>query len=238
MAKQQENEQEQVQEQEVAQSSEKMSALYERLELLYEEHKQKILAGFGTVVLVILGLVVYNTFIKTPKAQQALEQISQAQLYFEQDSFRLALNGDGNFLGFATIADKFSSTPAGNLSRYYAGISHLQLKEFNEAISYLDKFKSPDPMVQAMALGCTGDAWMELGDTKKGMDYYEKAIKASGDEITGLLFMDRLAKAYEVNKQYKEAIATYERLKKDFPKSQEANYADKNITRLQVLMEQ
>jgi tetratricopeptide (TPR) repeat protein len=234
MAKQQDQEQEQ----QDAVQPEKQSAFYERLELLYEVHRQKILIGFGIVIALIGGLTIYNAFIKAPKAKQAMAQISYAQLYFEQDSFRLALNGDGNYLGFKTISEKFSGTPAGNLSKYYAGICHLQLGEFKEAISYLERYKSPDPMVQAMALGCTGDAYMELGETAKGMENYEKAVKASGDDITGVLYLDRLAKAQEVNKQYKEAIASYERIKKEFFKSPEAANADKNIIRLQVMMEQ
>lgn len=96
------------------------------------------------IVNVILGLIVvigiyfgYNKFISEPKATEAANQIFGAQNYFEKDSFNLALNGDGNVLGFIEIADKYSSTPSGNLANLYAGLSYLYTNEYDNAIKYL-----------------------------------------------------------------------------------------------------
>ena len=50
-----------------------------------------------------------------------------AEIYFEKDSFNLALNGDLNSAGFIDIADDYSSTKTGKLANYYAGICYLNL---------------------------------------------------------------------------------------------------------------
>ena len=81
------------------------------------EKNQKMIVNVVLVLVVIIaGYFGYNRFIAEPHAQEAANQIFGAQNYFEKDSFNLALNGDGNVLGFIEIADKYSSTPSGNLA--------------------------------------------------------------------------------------------------------------------------
>ena len=47
---------------------------------------------------------------------------------------------DDQYLGFIDIADDYSSTKAGKLANYYAGLSYLYLGEFENAIDYLEDF--------------------------------------------------------------------------------------------------
>src|SRR6056297_3423555 len=75
------------------------------------EDNQKIIT---TVVLVIVGLIAvymgFQRFYLRPLENEAQSQMFVAQRYFEQDSFRLALNGDGNNFGFLTIIDEYEMT--------------------------------------------------------------------------------------------------------------------------------
>ena len=65
----------------------------------------------------------------------------QAERWLEMDSFKLALNGDGNYLGFLDIAKNYKFTKAGNLAKYSAGICYLHLGQYQDAIEYLTKYK-------------------------------------------------------------------------------------------------
>lgn len=77
------------------------------------EKNQKMIVNVVLVLVVIIaGYFGYNRFIAEPHAQEAANQIFGAQNYFEKDSFNLALNGDGNVLGFIEIADKYARLPA------------------------------------------------------------------------------------------------------------------------------
>ena len=64
--------------------------------------------------------------------------------YFQKDSFNLALNGDGQYLGFIDVADEYSWTKTGKLANYYAGLCYLHLDEYVNAIEYLEDFSSDD----------------------------------------------------------------------------------------------
>ena len=63
-------------------------------------------------------------FYLEPLEQEAHADMYMAEIYFEKDSFNLALNGDGQYLGFLDIVDEYSLASAGNLANYYAGLCY------------------------------------------------------------------------------------------------------------------
>ena len=139
-----------------------------------------------TILSVIIGIIVlynvYQNFYIKPLEEEAQSEMFMAELYFQKDSFNLALIGDGQYYGFLDIADEYSSTKVGVLANYYAGICYLQTGKYEEAIEYLIDFHSDDIILSSLALGCAGDAYMELGEIENAMDSYEDAVDNSNNE--------------------------------------------------------
>jgi tetratricopeptide (TPR) repeat protein len=154
--------------------------------------------------------------------------------HFERDSFRLALNGDGSFLGFNDIIDEYGSTPAGNLAHYYAGISNLRLGNFDEAISQLQSFSSDDLIISTMALGAIGDAYSELNDNEEAVSYYVKAVENNPNDFTTPIFLFKAGLMYEILGDWEEALRYYKRIETEYPKSKEARDIQKYITRARI----
>ena len=95
------------------------------------ERNQKIIIGVITAIVLIIGiLLIYTRFVLGPRQQEATTEMFMAERYFEMDSLRLALEGDGTHLGFLEIISEYRMTRSANLARYYAGISHLWLGEY------------------------------------------------------------------------------------------------------------
>ena len=88
------------------------------------------------ILAVVAGIFAYTRFYKAPKIQKSNDAIFRAQTYFGIDSINWALNGDGSNLGFLKIIDKYSGTPAANLSQYYAGICYLKMGDFAKDAHY------------------------------------------------------------------------------------------------------
>lgn len=199
------------------------------------EKNQKMIINIIIILIVIIGgYFSYTRFIIAPKAKEAANQIFGAQNYFEKDSFNLALNGDGNISGFIEIADKYSSTPSGNLANYYAGLSYLYTGEYENAIKYLGKFSSDDLLLGNMAIANIGDAYMQLGNYKKAAEQYKKAAASKLNDFSTPVFLMKKGLAAEKAEDYKEALAAYEQLEKDFPNSPEARDVEKYIERVQL----
>ena len=147
------------------------------------------------------------------------------------DSFNLALNGDGQYVGFIDISDDYSLTKVGKLANYYAGICYLRTGDYENAIEYLENFSSNDIILSSLALGCIGDAYMELGEKGNAIDAYENAIDNSKNEFTAPRYMMKLAMILESDGNLKDALEIYKTIKTDFKDSKEASGIEKFIAR-------
>jgi tetratricopeptide (TPR) repeat protein len=200
------------------------------------EKNQKLLVGvILAIVIIVGGFLIYKKFILQPLNEEASSQMYVAEQYFEKDSFNIALKGDGNYPGFLTIIDEYSSTKAGNLANYYAGICYLQLGKFKEAIDYLDNFDSKDKILKPIALGATGDAYLELKQDKKAVEYYLKAGSYNDNDFTSPLYLMRAGVVLENMKDYKGAIEQYNLIKEKYKNSNEGKVIDKYIDKAEIL---
>src|SRR5690348_17337662 len=77
-----------------------------------EQHSKTVIGVAAVLILVAGGYFAFRYYTKSQDSE-AQKQMFQAVYYFEQDSFKLALEGDGNNLGFLDIAKEFSVTDAG-----------------------------------------------------------------------------------------------------------------------------
>ena len=199
------------------------------------EKNQKLLSYVVIgILIVVAGYMGIRKYYVLPLQQEAQSQMFGAVNYFERDSFRLALNGDGSFLGFNDIIDEYGSTPAGNLAHYYAGISNLRLGNFDEAISQLQSFSSDDLIISTMALGAIGDAYSELNDNEEAVSYYVKAVENNPNDFTTPISLFKAGLMYEILGDWEEALRYYKRIETEYPKSKEARDIQKYITRARI----
>ena len=205
-----------------------------KTEQFLEENYKSLLIGLGVVV-VVIGLFWLGKLYLNKRNNEAQSQMYQAQRYLESDSLKLALNGDGNYLGFLDIAKEYKRTYAGNLARYCAGICYLHLGEYQDAIDYLDKYKKKDKVIGSLALGATGDAYVELGNTEKGISNYIEAADYADNSFNTPLFLMKAGELYEESGKYSDAIKLYQRIKIQYPESSEGISIDKYIARAKLL---
>ncbi len=203
-----------------------------KAEDFYQRNKNVINIALLVVVLIVGGSYAYNRFYKMPNERKAQEMIFRAQQYFAVDSFRLALNGDGNNYGYLQVIDKYGGTKVGNLAKYSAGVCYVKLGEFQKGIDLLKDFNGNDKLVQAYAYGLTGDAYMELNKTEDGIDFYKKAGHYSDNELTAPLYLFRAGLALEKAGKAQDAVAIYKEIKQKYPTTNEGREMDKYLARL------
>jgi predicted negative regulator of RcsB-dependent stress response len=205
-------------------------------EQFIEKNQTKITIVVGTILAIVGLYIAYQKFIKAPKEKEALAQMFVAEQYFEVDSFKLALNGDGNYPGFSKIIDQYGSTKAGNLAKYYAGVSYIKLKEYDKAIDLLQDFSTSDEMLSAIAIGCIGDAYTEKNDLKNAVEYYSKAADKTDNKFSTPIYLMKLGRVYEHLSDFKNALNTYQRIKDNYAQTQEGRQIEKYITRVKLSM--
>ena len=192
----------------------------------------KLLSIICVGIIVACALVFcWFKFAYQPKVNEAQGQMAVAEQNFRAADYELALNGDGNALGFAQIIDEYGKK-AGKSVYFYAGVCELQLGEWEQAIKYLLTYNGKDAILAARATACIGDAYVALEDYKKALGYFEKAAEVDNMYAAGYLL--KAGAVAEVLGDNAKALSFYKKIKDQYPQSMEAYDADKYIGRIEA----
>jgi tetratricopeptide (TPR) repeat protein len=200
---------------------------------------QKLIFGvIGAIALGIIGYMAYDKFVVAPKEEEAANEMFQAEQYFAQavdaqaanDSlYNLALKGGEGKMGFLAIIDNYSGTDAANLANYFAGTAYLNTGKYKEAVQHLEDFKTDDDILKATALGATGDAFAQLNDPKSALEFYEKAVSASDNDLTAPRFLYKAGLLSLAQNKKAEALKYFTQIKEKYETSPEGVSIDAHI---------
>lgn len=206
-----------------------------RTEQYLEENYKTLIIGLSVIV-ILVGLGWLGKIYLNKRNDEAQSQMYQAERYLEQDSLKLALNGDGNYLGFLDIVKDYKFTRAGNLAKYCAGICYLHLGNYNEAIDFLNKYSKKDKVIGSLAVGAIGDAYVELGNIEQGVSKYIEAADYGKNSFNTPLFLMKAGELYELTGKFTEALKLYEKIENQYPESTEGMSIAKYIARVKLLI--
>lgn len=197
-----------------------------------EKNQFKVLGAIGLLALLIGAVVAYFLLFKSPRESKAMAAMYKAEQQFERDSFALALeNPGGGFDGFLDIIDNYNGTKAANLAKYYAGISYLNLGLYDPAIEYLNNFSAKGNLLPITKMGALGDAYSEKGDFGQALSYYQKAVKTSPNDLLTPYYLKKLALLSDKEGNKEDAASFFNRIKEEFPDSEEGSQIDKYLAR-------
>jgi tetratricopeptide (TPR) repeat protein len=204
----------------------------DRITVFWDKYSKQLLIGLAAALVAVGGYFGYKYFVAEPNEVKANDAIFHAQEYFNQDSIRLALEGDGVNPGFLKVISKYGGTDAANLAHFYAGSCYLKLGDFKNAASQLEAFSGSEPLVSARAKALLGDAYSELGKKEDAAKMYKAAgTLFEKDEYFSPQYLFRAAYLYESMGKTKEAIEMYKLIKTKYPQYREYDI-DKYLGRL------
>ena len=197
-----------------------------KAETLFHTYQKQLTYAVGGIIAAVALVWGYQEFVVKPAEEEAQLELYAAQDVFSQDSLRLALNGNAEFMGFLDIADEYSGTKAGNLANYYAGLCYLGMGNAQEAIDYLEEFDGDGTFLDIVATGAIGDAFADLNQPEDAQEFYVRAAGFEANDFFTPFFLSKAAIAAEVNEDFSAALKYTKRIKEDFPTSAEGANAD------------
>ncbi len=216
----------------------------EGVQLFYETNKKMITYVGGGLALIIGAFCFFKFYYLPEQETEASNEIFWAQNYFEADSFNIALKGgvavmapegQKQIMGFEQIAEEYSMTKTGSLANYCAGICYLRTGKFEQAIEYLQKYDGDDEMVAPIAVGAIGDCNMELNKVDEAIKFYLKAAETKNNSFTTPFYLKKAGFAYEQKSNFSEALAIYERIQKEYSRSNEGKEIERDIAKVKAL---
>jgi tetratricopeptide (TPR) repeat protein len=199
------------------------------------KYNKQIVYGISILLILIAGFIGYRSLIKEPNEKKAAESMFHAEDYYRMDSAKLALYGDNINAGFLKVIAKYGGTKAANLASFYAGSCYLKLRDFNNAVKYLNNFSTSALQVQARADGLLGDAYSELNKKEEAVAAYKKAGTIfDKDDFISPEYLFRAGYLYESMGKNKDAIEMYQLIKDKYPSSQRGYDIDRYLARLGI----
>ncbi|HTA83152.1 MAG TPA: tetratricopeptide repeat protein [Bacteroidia bacterium] len=202
-----------------------VQARWSNVEDYFQKNKKRVSTVTTILLVVIAGYFGYTYWYMPGQEKEAEVAIKDAQRYFGMDSIKKAIPL------FESVVDEYGSTKIGHTANYYLGVCYFQMKDYQKAIDYLDKFNAGDIMVSPIAAGLMGDAEMQLGHNDAALEDYLKAIKRSDNELTAPVFLKKAAFVCELKGDYSQALSLYENINTQYHSSQEAQDIEKYIAR-------
>ena len=212
-------------------------------EAVFMKHKKTISLAIIVIILVVAGVLCYNTYVSGPKEQEASTALAKGQDYFAMQQYETALKGDSTgYRGFVNIATDYSGTDAGNLANLYAGLCYAGLDKWNDAVKYLEQYTpSDDQMISPAATAALGNAYAHISQLDKAVEYLKKAASMADAEAadnvnnsTSPTFLLQAGEILESQGKKEDALKIYQDIKKKYVNSAVYGVIDKYIERVSV----
>ena len=188
-----------------------------------EKYKKQMIWGAAIVIVVVLGIFSYSTFYKNPKHEKSLNAMYVAEQQFRADSFAVALQG------FEEVIAEYGSN-AGASAYMYAGVSALQIGEFEKAIKYLKEYDGEDEILKARSIANIGDCYVGLEKYDEAVKYYKQAAQYA-DNIYTATYYCKAAQVLESTGKPAEALEIYKTVQAKHPNTPEGREINKYIER-------
>lgn len=205
---------------------------YTRTEAFIEKYQRIILGVIVLIVIAVAGYMGYQRFYLEPLNEEAGTEMWKAEYYLGVDSLERAIEGEATgYYGFRQIVESYGATEKGELARYYLAVAYLHEGSFQKAAEHAEDVSMENELVDALAKGVAGEAYVEIGQQEKGLRRFKSAAKRSDNGLTRPLFLKKAGLVLEELGRYQDAVKLYERIRDDHPASAEGRDIEKYIAR-------
>lgn len=201
-----------------------------KTDLFFKKYEKVILGAALAALVIAFAVYAYQRWVFQPKVAEAQEQLFPAEMAFAAEQWETALNGDGNSLGIAEVISQYKGA-CPKAATFEAGVCALQLGNYEEALSFLKKYKGTDAILKARAIACQGDAYVGLEKLDAALAAYEKAAAVVDNDFAAAYLLKAGIVAEELG-QTEKALKLFKSIKESYPQSYEAVEIEKYITRI------
>jgi len=162
----------------------------------------------------------------------ALDQQTKYRFTTSQERFEESLKA------FRAVADEYSGLWLGGMSRYYAGLSLIELERIEEAKQELQLAldDSSETDVKNMARNALAQLAVSDGNHGQAVELYEQIVANPSASLPVDLALMRLARNLEVSGNLEEALTRYRQITSEHAGSATATEAQNEVRRLESIL--
>lgn len=178
-----------------------------------QEHLTKLILGV-VGLFTLIGIVWLFVGYRQSRQQDAALAMFKAEGLYMGGQYALAATD------FDKAADEYSGTVPGKKAAFFAGDSYYKAGQYEKAQGRFEdcrkKLSSKDPLMVNCLVGL-GAAYEQLNDLEKAAENYKAALERADFNYQKIEIMNCLARVYKLQGNNDLALATFDRIIKDFP---------------------
>lgn len=199
----------------------KVITFYARALDFLENNRMATYGAMGAIV-VIVALILGYSYVNTSRDNEAMELMVGAVMRYENGEYQFALDGDLSFMGLIDITEDYGNTPSGNLARFYAADALYRTGALDRALVFFEDYSKDSNYLGASAYAGVATIRELNKDYDAAGDLYMEAASIFIADITSPEYLLSAGRAYEKAENSGDARRAYERIRDDFPDSQQA----------------
>ncbi len=197
----------------------------------FEKNRTAVLSALGAILLAIVGAFFWNRE-QVSKNQEATGKLEVVIKRYEAGNYSGAIEGDSTTTGLKDIAKTYSGTPSGEQAKLYLANAYFQLRNYDEAQKAFESISSSAPLVKGAALAGEAACYEQKKEYKKAAQLFRRASEIVRNDAIAPIYLESAGRNFELAGEKSDALAVYEKLKKDYPQAAAARNAEQIIARL------
>jgi predicted negative regulator of RcsB-dependent stress response len=137
---------------------------------------------------------------------------------------------------FRLLADEYSNSRLGDLSRYYAALCLIDLERTKEAESELETVitDSKGADIRNLARNCMAQLAISEEESERAIRYLQQIMDEPSQNFPKQMTLMRMAESYETAGNRSEALALYRQITSEYSGSAYASQAENRVKRLEL----
>ncbi len=206
---------------------------YSKMMFFFEENRTLVFGIAGALVLLLIIGAGYGLY-KDKREDQAQARLAGAVRAYERGEFQAALAGTEAYAGLEDIAGQYGNTNAGNLALYYAGDAYYRQGQFEEALTFFERFDKDDDALGSAAYAAEAAILENMGEFARAAERYQQAARVFETDFATPQYLLNAGRNFEMAGNFTQARALYERVEQEYPESAQAREIEYFLARVNV----
>lgn len=197
----------------------------------YEKNRSAVLGVLGAIVVAVAGAFFWNQR-QAERNQEGTTKLERIIKKYEANDWNGAIAGDSATVGLKAIAEEYAGTPSGEQAKLYLANAYFQLRNYDEAQKTFESVSSGAPIVKGSALAGEAACYEQKREYKKAAQLFRRAADVVGNDAIAAIYLESAGRNFELAGEKSDALAAFEKLKKDHPQASASRNAEQIIARL------
>ena len=214
----------------------KLVTFYSKSLQYFEAYRNEVLIGAGALIVIIAAIVYFSNQAQATEVEAAAA-LAKAEKVYLSGNYQGVIEGKagGSDMTLEQVVDDYSGSEPGEIARIYLANSYFYTGNYEKALEHYEDYSGSLDLYKASALAGEAACYEAMGETEKAAKYFKDAAYLYPNNALNSQYLLNSAVNYLKLKEADQAAALLEKLKEDYPSSQEARDADKYLAEAKLI---